>query len=151
MDNQNDILMRYSVLWIRNYFFRNRIRLFRKFWIRIRFRIQPNLSARRHFFLMLTDFGTARPYFYAINLKISQLIGLIVVYNLSWRAWIVVMLWRLPWVRRAHCAHCRWPIAVSCAFKPSPDVRLRARSLPAGTARHSIVAAAFRQFGAHRI
>ena len=43
------------VLWVQNYFFRIRIRLFRKFWIRIQiriririqFRIRPNLSVKR--------------------------------------------------------------------------------------------------------
>ena len=74
-----------AVLWIQNYFFRIRIRLFRKFWIRIRlrirFRIRPNLSVRRQFFLCLCILDHPGLIFNPINLKISQLIGLIVVYN----------------------------------------------------------------------
>ena len=71
-----------AVLWIRNYFFR--IRLFRKFRIRLRFRfrIRPNLSVRRQFFLFSRIVDRPGLIFNAINLKISQLIGLIVVYNL---------------------------------------------------------------------
>ena len=70
------------MLWIRNNFFWIRIRLFRKFRIRIRFQIWPNLSVRRQFFLCLRFLDRPGLIFNAINLKILQLIGLIVVYNL---------------------------------------------------------------------
>ena len=78
--------MFYSVLWIQNYFFRIWIQLFRKFWIwirlRIRFRIWPNLSVSRQILLCLRILDRPGLIFNAINLKIIQLIGLIVVYNL---------------------------------------------------------------------
>ena len=63
------------VLWIRNYFFSIRIRLFRKFRIRIQIglRIRPNLSLRRQFFLCLRILDRPGLIFNVINL-----IGLIV-------------------------------------------------------------------------